>query len=143
MSNSTRPLKKTPRPRPASGSSKENSLPPSEPTIPLPLDLKSARALVDAEDRVLSVADVVRLVPYSRTKVNQMIAERRIEMIYVSGRRIITRKKFREAADSGFPLPIRARRQQERRLSDLRRAARAALKDPSASNLERLEEAAA
>ena len=107
-----------------------------------PLDLKSARALIDAEDRVLSVADVVRLVPYSRTKVNQMIAERRIEMIYVSGRRIITRKKFREAADSGFPLPVRAKRQQERRLSDLRRAARAAVKDPSISNLRRLVEAA-
>lgn len=58
-----------------------------------------------AEDAVLTLQEVLALVPWSRPTVMEMIKRRRIPMVKVEGKWIITRRAFREAADRHFEAP--------------------------------------
>ena len=98
-----------------------------------------ARYLTDEEDRVLGFADVLRLVPWGRSVLLRMIRLLQIPMIYKSGKRVITRKNFRRAAESDFPLPEgRVDPSDEALHAELRRAARSFLKNPSGDNRNKL-----
>ena len=95
-----------------------------------------ARYLVDEEDRVMGFADVLRLVPWGRNTLLRMIRLLQIPMIYKSGKRIITRKNFRRAAETDFALPEgRIKQSEEEMHHDLKRVVRTYLKNPSDENL--------
>ena len=99
-----------------------------------------ARYLADEEDRVLSFADVLRLVPWGRSVLLRMIKLLQIPMIYKSGKRVITRKNFRRAAESDFALPEgRVWVEVEELHRDLKRAVKTYLKNPSKDNRNKLE----
>ena len=99
-----------------------------------------ARYLPDEEDRVLGFADVLRLVPWGRSVLLRMIKLLQIPMIYKSGKRVITRKNFRRAAESDFALPEgRVWVEVEELHRDLKRAVKTYLKNPSKDNRNKLE----
>lgn len=98
-----------------------------------------ARYITDEEDRVLGFADVLRLIPWGRSVLLRMIQLLQIPMIYVSGKRVITRKNFRRAAEGGFALPEgRVDISKEELHAQLKRAARSYMKNPSTENLNKL-----
>lgn len=72
-------------------------------------DREALEALWKKEETLLTMDDVLDRVPSSRPVVKEMIDRRRIPMVKVRGKWVITRKAFREAAERGFPEPKNAR----------------------------------
>ena len=95
-----------------------------------PEDLRRlARNLVDEEDRVLGMGDVVRLTPWSRTKIIEMRELRQIPMIWKNGRWIITKKNYMRVVDDGFPDHVgKSFRTPERKFYEVRPITREMLK---------------
>lgn len=67
--------------------------------------LEELREIVREEESLFTLPDVLLRVPWSRPTVLKMIRERRIPMVKVEGKWIISRKAFRRAVDKGFEAP--------------------------------------